>query len=86
MPPIGDDVRKVVTDVYPRVSSSKNSNGVTDVAGELAPGCASQAGPSNLTEGQFKDDVALIERFSRNGGLDWVDGRGVVIPVNVAPI
>lgn len=59
------------------------SDGATDVARILATSCASQAVPSNLSDGQFKDYIALIERVSHNGGLDWVDARGVFIPLNV---
>lgn len=64
-------------------SAQRTEDTTTEVVGELVAGNASQAGPSSSTAGQCKEETAVVERVSRSGGVDQVDGQAVIIPLHM---
>lgn len=58
-------------------------NRVTEVAGDIAAQNSSLAPASRTEDERLKVDVATVERVSRNGGVEHVDGRVTVVPLHV---
>lgn len=54
----------------------------TELIGKITAN-SSQAGPSRSADDRLREGAAMVERMSRNGRVEKVDGRLVVTPLPV---